>query len=88
MTYDKNMVISSFEKWLDWLDDDVPIIGLDALELLKEQQNIIDELQKIVKCRECKHFTDENDPFGYGMCEVHERRFSQFWFCADGEKRE
>ena len=51
----------------------------DALELLKEQS-------QIVRCKDCKHSTDDVDcPIWLNRWKLKE---SDNWFCADGEKRE
>jgi hypothetical protein len=33
---------------------------------------------QIVRCKDCKHES---------YCSIHETKFSDDWFCADGEKR-
>ena len=71
----------------------------DALELLKEQTNEIDEISdeyidlgkemakqpKIVMCKDCKHYTGGID----GYCEKWWRRTGgNLFYCSDGERKE
>jgi len=53
-------------------------IASDALELLKEQP-------EVVRCKDCKHF----EPDGiYTMCYRHNGLSQNAdWYCADGERR-
>lgn len=30
--------INDLERWIDWMDEDAPVVALDALALLKEQR--------------------------------------------------
>lgn len=48
----------------------------DALELLKEQPEII-------RCKDCKHYDSETQSCNDGL----EGVFLPDWFCADGERR-
>ena len=45
MMIDWENVISKFEKWIDYMDEDCPQIAIDALTMLKTQRLYIDELQ-------------------------------------------
>ena len=42
---DREKVISEFEKWCDAMEDECPVICLDAIALLKEQEAV-----KAIKC--------------------------------------
>ena len=37
MSRDIEKVISELERWIDWMDEDAPVIALEALETLKER---------------------------------------------------
>ena len=85
---DREKVVSEFEKWCDAMADECPVICLDALAMLKEQE-------AVVRCKDCKYayLTDDGE---CKYCEMEkddngfliERYRSWDWFCADGEKRE
>ena len=50
------------------------------------QKGYSDRDDEIVRCKDCKNWTKEDDRYlEIGMCRVHERRFLGNWFCADGE---
>ena len=44
---DREKVISEFERWCDEKEDECPVICLDALDLLKEQQQRIEILESL-----------------------------------------
>ena len=55
----------------------------DALELLKEQP-------EIVRCKDCKHSCDYTDIYPYRIaykCIKNGGYHNDDWFCADGERR-
>lgn len=71
----------------DWHFDDCKQMAKDALELLKEQK-------QIVRCKDCKHrFNGEHHD---NCCEVlmekvkwtFEVTVDPDWFCADGEQKD
>ena len=73
----------------------------DALELLKEQTNEIDEISdeyidlgkemakqpKIVRCKDCKYVECEGVE-GFLVCDLSGFSHSPEFFCADGEREE
>ena len=68
------------------------LLHTDALDLLKEQRETIDELtsaakalKQIVHCRDCKHQVDRGRK--YKECDQHFIIAKDDWFCADGERR-
>ena len=63
------------EYWIERVDHDCQIMK-DALELLKEQP-------EIVRCKDCKYNDD-------GECIIKSGWFptESDWFCADGEREE
>ena len=73
-------------------------IAEDALELLKfykEHEHEVcancpvdKDYEEVIRCKDCKHWTKEDDRcLEIGWCRVHERRFVEEWYCADGEIR-
>lgn len=54
-------------------------------EIMEEE--IADSPPKLVRCRDCKHWTTESELFGkcdlWHLCGV----YGADWFCADGERR-
>ena len=40
-------------------------------------QLLPDKMQELVRCKDCKHAS---------YCSIHEIKFSDDWFCADGKR--
>ena len=60
---------------------DIPVhLGLDILEVLKEQL-------EIVRCKDCKHQNWVNAETGCIVCKVGRGTNAPDWFCADGERK-
>lgn len=57
-------------------------LATDAIELLKEQE-------QIVRCKDCKHSVNYSAVFHVRpyKCEKHIWSREADWFCADGERR-
>ena len=69
----------------------------EAIVLLKEQKDEIDdlmkmlkypELHKLVKCRDCKHWEQNSDVPTIGNCPLLDQNILADWFCGDGERRD
>jgi len=65
---DREKVISEFEKWCDAMEDECPVICLDALALLKEQKPVEAEIEGggsswWYVCGECHGAIDKWDSF-------------------------
>lgn len=81
---DREKVVSEFEKWCDAMADECPVICLDALAMLKEQE-------AVVRCNDCKHwyFADNRIPCEQeNICGRNGIVVTPDWFCADGERKE
>ena len=70
----------------------------DAIVLLKEQEQMIDELKGFinglskdvivpVRCKDCKQGEQSVFPNRHLWCGIHEFYREPNWFCADGERR-
>ena len=74
----------------------------DALALLKEQQEQIEqmnyiygfvyggqvkEIKKLVRCKECKHRDPEDHKCDYGHDIQWQLPRADDWFCSDGEQK-
>ena len=85
---EREKVISTFEKWCDAMEDECPVICLDALELLKEYQQLQGWAtgHGLVRCKDCKNWVNDGI---IKSCKRH-LGFGYFenWFCADGERSE
>lgn len=42
---DLDKTISEWQRWIDWMDEDVPVFVLDTVELLKEQKELLEKKQ-------------------------------------------
>ena len=84
---DRKITISNLETNIRWIEDypqhqfpgwgNVTMSMRDALELLKEQPEII-------RCKDCKHYDQDTGRCYWGV--VHGN--AETWFCADGEKKD
>lgn len=70
------------------------VLCLDALSLLKEQDNCencaiaIEDRQYVVRCKDCKHGCECLPPCDdCRFCILYEQRHNKEWFCADGERK-
>lgn len=78
------------------MDEDAPVIALEALETLKEQRDTIKRLKdklfsspdSFVHCKDCRHCTF-SDGEQLADCMIKQGWFpvKPDWFCADGERR-
>ena len=87
----------------NYTDEEIRIFAHDALVLLKEQQEEIENLKQtaqsmmegivvsqpqIVRCKDCVHFCADNIPEdGCGFCELLSRTYRADHYCADGKRR-
>ena len=77
-------------------------LATDALALLKEQQEQIEqmnyiygfvyggqvkEIKKLVRCKECKHRDPEDHKCDYGHDIQWQLPRADDWFCSDGEQK-
>ena len=62
-------------------DSEVQEIARDALELLKEQS-------EIVLCKDCKYGEHMCKPWSDIVCIQNRATHNPDWFCADGERKE
>lgn len=47
------------------------------------------EERDLIVCRECKHCYVDGENVRYNVCDLnHNKVQSDFWFCADAERRE
>lgn len=54
--------------------------GIDGAELY--------EVQKLVRCKDCKHCYEDGEHVKFNVCELnHNKVQSDDWFCADGERK-
>lgn len=91
-------IISEFERWIGWMDEDCPQIAIDALALMKELNKTRTEIvretvdnfilmykgKKIVQCKDCENRGTSDCPIE-DLCTGWLP--SDEWFCADGERR-
>lgn len=62
MMADPEKIISEFERWIGWMDEDCPQIAIDALALMKQQKQEYDQLQGwatghgLTLCKDCKYW--------------------------------
>ena len=54
---------------------------------LEEAIKHLKEYQKIVCCKDCKHW-EQTEPKNCGYCKEHDESHTGVWFCADGERKE
>lgn len=59
----------------------IPHLASDALELLKEQL-------EIVRCKDCKYGEQCIPPCEDRYCVFYDQRHDGDWFCGDGEVRQ
>ena len=78
------------------MDEDAPVIVLEALETLKEQRDTIKRLKdklfaspdSFVHCKDCKHKEESVSPSWEAWCNRFHFGCDLDWFCADGERKE
>ena len=59
MNRDIEKVISELERWIGWMDEDAPVIALEALETLKEQRDTIKRLKDKLSLRKEWNMSEE-----------------------------
>ena len=77
------------------MDEDTPVIALEALETLKEQRDTIKRLKgklfaspdSFVHCKDCDN-RECDGRAGTIVCGITGDSHSRLWFCADGERKE
>lgn len=74
-------------------------IAESALELLREQEQIITSLKadlqetlkvvseqsNVIRCKDCKHWKRNTEVKNFGYCYLSSKVRGEEWFCANGE---
>ena len=76
----REKVISEFERWIDWMDEDCPQIAIDAISLLKEPE-------AVVRCKDCNYYCTSESVDDSGFCRHLKLNNPPYWYCYDGWRK-
>ena len=64
---DRKIILNEFEQWCDSMNEDCPVVCLDVLALLKEQESEIKALRLLVEWAEECDFGFDQFPYEYNL---------------------